>query len=61
MSPIDKSWDSVLSVSHKRIKEIVAALNPGDFFPEEGKIFRALSLPLDEVRTIILEIGRAHV
>ena len=54
MSPIDKSWDSVLSDSRQRIKEIVSTLDPEDYFPEEGQIFRALSLPLNDVRTIIL-------
>ncbi len=51
---MDKSWDEVLAPQKKQIEAIFEQIKNQDFLPNENKIFRALSIPVNQVRVIIL-------
>ena len=54
LSGIDQSWHQVLAPLEHRITFILEKLKNESFLPDEKLIFRALLLPADQVKAIIL-------
>lgn len=51
---MDKSWLPILEPHSKLLETIFEKLSNQDFFPQEDLIFRALTLPLEDVKVVIL-------
>ena len=51
---MDKSWEEVLAPHKKQIESILEEIKDQEFLPDVESIFRALSVPVDQVRVVIL-------
>lgn len=51
---MDKSWDEVLAPQKKQIEAIFEEIKNQEFLPVAENVFRALSIPVDQVRVVIL-------
>jgi len=51
---VDKSWEEVLAPHKKQIESILDEIKDQEFLPDAESIFRALSIPVDQVRVVIL-------
>lgn len=54
LTRVDKSWYPVLAIVADEISAAMSYASQGDYLPAEDDVFRALSLPLEKVRVLIV-------